>query len=133
MGKDCQGFTLTELLIAVEIIAVLAGIAYPGYTHYLKKAYRAEIVALLGEQAHSLERFYTRNGTFIDANSVSAGNDRYRISTTLNPQDFTLLASAAIGSVMAGDACGEFSLTSTGVRSNPGAAPEMSRKACWGQ
>ncbi|NVZ19319.1 type IV pilin protein [Pseudomonas costantinii] len=133
MGKDCQGFTLIELLIAVAIIAFLAGIAYPGYTRHVKKAYRAEIVALLTEQAHYLERFYTRNGTFIDASGVSEGNDRYRISAALNPQGFSLAATPIVGSVMEGDPCGEFSLTSVGVRSNPGAAPETSRKMCWGQ
>ena len=133
MGTDSQGFTLVELLIAVAITAVVAGIAYPGYTGHIKRAYRAEIVALLTDQAQHLERFYARNGTFIDASGVSAGNDRYRIGAALNPQDFTLVATPAVGSVMAGDPCAEFSLTSSGVRSNPGAAPGMSRKACWGQ
>ena len=133
MGMDSQGFTLIELLIAVAIVAVLAGIAYPGYTGHMKKVYRTEIAALLTEQAQQLERFYTRNGTFIDASDVSAGNDRYRITAALTPQDFYLVATPAVESVMAGDPCGEFSLTSTGVRANPGAAPEMSRKLCWGQ
>nr|WP_314560837.1 type IV pilin protein [uncultured Pseudomonas sp.] len=133
MGMDSQGFTLIELLIAVALIAVLAGIAYPGYTGHMKKVYRAEIVALLTEQAQHLERFYTRNGTFIDASGVSAGNDRYRISAALNPQDFQLVATPAVDSIMVGDPCGDFSLTSTGARSNPGAAPDMSRKLCWRQ
>ncbi|UII72312.1 prepilin-type N-terminal cleavage/methylation domain-containing protein [Pseudomonas sp. HN11] len=133
MSTDSQGFTLIELLIAVVIIAVLAGIAYPGYTSHMKKAYRAEIVALLTDQAQHLERFYTRTGTFIDASGVSEGNDRYRITAALNPQDFQLVATPGVGSMMAGDLCGDFSLTSTGMRTNPGAAPEMSRKQCWGQ
>ncbi|WP_455824585.1 type IV pilin protein [Pseudomonas graminis] len=133
MGKDCRGFTLIELLIAVAIIALLAGIAYPGYTGHLKKAYRAEIVALLVEQAQHLERFYTKSGTFIDASGVSTGNDRYRISAALNPQDFQLVATPVVDSMMAGDPCGDFSLTSTGARANPGAAPHMSRTTCWGQ
>ncbi len=117
----------------MAIIALLAGIAYPGYTGHLKKAYRAEIVALLGEQAQHLERFYTKSGTFIDASGVSTGNDRYRISAALNAQDFQLVATPVVDSMMAGDPCGDFSLTSTGARANPGAAPHMSRKTCWGQ
>ncbi|MFB3302738.1 type IV pilin protein [Pseudomonas sp. AMR01] len=133
MGKECRGFTLIELLIAVAIIALLAGIAYPGYTRHVNKAYRAEIVALLTEQAQHLERFYTRNATFIDASGVSEGNDRYRISAALDAQAFSLVATPIGGSVMADDPCSEFSLTSLGVRSNPGASPEMSLKACWGR
>ncbi|ARB27350.1 prepilin-type N-terminal cleavage/methylation domain-containing protein [Pseudomonas tolaasii] len=133
MGKDCQGFTLIELLGAVLIVALLAGIAYPGYTRHVKKAYRAEIAALLMDQARSLELFYTRNGTFIDASGISEGNDRYRISAALQPQAFSLSATPVLGSMMADDPCGEFSLASNGERSNPGAAPEMSRRACWGQ
>ncbi|MGY2137385.1 type IV pilin protein [Pseudomonas reactans] len=133
MGMDSQGFTLIELLIAVVIIAVLAGIAYPGYTGHMKKVYRAEIAALLTDQAQHLERLYTRSGTFIDASGVSEGNDRYRITAALNPQDFQLVATPRVGSVMTGDLCGDFSLASTGARTNPGAAPEMSRKLCWGQ
>ncbi|KWU50242.1 MULTISPECIES: type IV pilin protein [Pseudomonas] len=133
MSTDSQGFTLIELLIAMAIIAVLATVAYPGYTGHVKKVYRSQIAALLTEQAQYLERFYARNGTFIDAEDVSAGNDHYRISAVLSAQDFALLATPSVYSVMADDACGEFSLSSTGVRSNPGAKPEMSRKTCWGQ
>ena len=99
----------------------------------MKKVYRVEIVALLTDQAQHLERFYTRNGTFIDASGVSEGNDRYRITAALNPQDFQLVATPAVDSIMVGDPCGDFSLASTGARTNPGAAPEMSRKLCWGQ
>ncbi|MFN3359024.1 MAG: type IV pilin protein [Pseudomonas sp.] len=133
MGKDSLGFTLIELLIAVAIVAFLAGIAYPRYAGHVNKVYRAQIVALLTEQAQHLERFYTRNGTFIDASGVSAGNDRYRITAALNPQDFHLIATPIADAGMAGDACGDFSLTSAGARSNPGAASDMSRQMCWGQ
>ncbi|WP_411392913.1 type IV pilin protein [Pseudomonas sp. MPB23] len=132
MGMDSQGFTLIESVIVVAIIAFLAGIAYPGYISHVKRVYRAEIVVLLTEQAQHLERFHARNGSFIDASGVSAGNDRYRITAALNPQDYRLVATPVADSLMASDPCGDFSLTSTGARANPGAAPHMSRKACWG-
>ncbi|QLG95335.1 prepilin-type N-terminal cleavage/methylation domain-containing protein [Pseudomonas yamanorum] len=133
MSRRSKGFTLIELLIAVAIVATLAGVAYPGYTNHMKRVYRTEIASLLTEQAQYLERYYARNGTFIDAGGVSAGNDHYRIAVVLNPQDFNLVATPIIGSVMMGDLCGDFRLTSSGVGSNPTAAPEMSRKACWGR
>ncbi|KRP62471.1 type IV pilin protein [Pseudomonas trivialis] len=133
MSMESRGFTLIELLIAVAIIALLAGIAYPGYTGHVKKAYRTEIVALLTEQAQHLERFYSRNGTFIDASGVSEGNDRYRITAALDLHAFSLLATPVADSVMAADPCGAFGLASTGERTNSGAAPGISRKTCWGQ
>ncbi|MGY2291428.1 type IV pilin protein [Pseudomonas sp. SDO528_S397] len=133
MSKNSAGFTLIELLIGVAIVGVLASIAYPGYARHMKKVYRAEIVGLLSEQAHYLERYHTRNGTFIEATGVIDGNDRYRITAALSPQDFTLIATPLEGAAMEGDRCGGFSLTGTGVRSNPGASPNMTLQACWGQ
>lgn len=132
MSGNCKGFTLIELLIALAIIATLAAVIYPGYAVHVKKAYRTEIVGLLTEQAQHLERYYVRNGTFIDASGVSTGNDRYRITVMLNPQDFTLTATP-FADAMRGDPCGEFSLTSTGARANPGAAPGTTRQECWGR
>ena len=132
MSSNCKGFTLIELLIALAIIATSVAVIYPGYTNHVKKAYRAEIVGLLMEQSQYLERYYVRNGTFIDAGGVSTGNDRYRITAMLNPQDFTLTATPVVG-MMLGDPCGDFSLSSTGARTNPGAAPGTTRQECWGR
>ena len=132
MSGNCKGFTLLELLIALAIIGTLVAVTYPVYTAQVKKAYRTEIVGLLTEQAQHLERYHVRNGTFIDASGVSTGNDRYRITVILNPQDFTLTATPLAGAML-GDTCGEFSLTSTGARANPGAVPGTTRQECWGR
>ena len=44
-----QGFTLLELMIVVAIVGVLAAVALPLYTEYMKKARTAEAKANVGD------------------------------------------------------------------------------------
>lgn len=133
MSRYCKAFTLIELLVVLAVIGVMASVAYPSYLKQLERARRSEIVGLLTDQAQRLERHHSKTGTYIDATQVSTGNDSYRMAATLNPQDFILLATPAPGSPMARDSCAGFSLTSSGARGNPGAAPGLARKECWGR
>ena len=53
-----QGFTLIELMIVVMIVAVLAAIAFPSYTHYMDRGKRAEGRAMLMDAASKMEKHY---------------------------------------------------------------------------
>lgn len=129
MRNISKGFTLIELMIVVAIIGILAAIAYPNYTEYVRRTHRAEIASLLSEQTQSLERFYSKNGSYTDATGVSTGNAYYTIAKTLNAQDFTLAATGK--GVMLNDKCGVFTITNTGARTNPGATNGTTSKDCW--
>lgn len=69
-----QGFTLVELMIAVTVIGVLAGIAYPAYKQSVLKAKRGDAQAALMEAANAIERYRARNN-FSYANAEVAGEN----------------------------------------------------------
>lgn len=125
-----KGFTLIELMIVVAIVGILAAIAYPSYTEYVRRTHRAEIASLLSEQVQALERYYSKNGSYTSA-TVSGGNAYYTIASTLNAQDFTLAATGQ--GMMLNDKCGVFTITNTGLLTNPGSASGVARKDCWGR
>ncbi|SPE32874.1 putative Prepilin-type N-terminal cleavage/methylation domain-containing protein [Burkholderiales bacterium] len=61
-----RGFTLTDLLIAVAIVAILAAIAIPSYSVYIVRAQRAAAKAVLLQTSQAMERYYTVNGAYAD-------------------------------------------------------------------
>ncbi|WP_201194869.1 type IV pilin protein [Pseudomonas fluorescens] len=133
MRRSNRGFTLIEIMIVIAIIGIIITIGYPSLTEYVKKGRRAEVAGLLSEQAQILERFYSRTSLYTGATGLSAGNDYYTITPTLADQSFLLTATRKAGSAMAGDKCGDFTLTNTGVRSMVNATSGLTTKDCWGR
>ena len=59
-----RGFTLIELMITVAVIAILATIAYPSFTQYMRQARRAEAKSLLQEIQLLQEKWRANNSTY---------------------------------------------------------------------
>ena len=134
------GFSLIELMIALAIVAVLLTVALPAYNNSVDRGRQAEAMSALLEGAQALERYYSANGRYVDANGALAvvfptqvpatGAAHYTIapvSGSVGANAFTLRATRT--GVMAGDACGDFELTHTGRRQLNGATRTVEQ--CW--
>lgn len=71
-----QGFTLLELMIVVVLISVMAAIALPMYSQYVRKSHEKLAVQKIGDIALKLEKEKTRNFSYENFKLVS-DNDKY--------------------------------------------------------
>jgi prepilin-type N-terminal cleavage/methylation domain-containing protein len=70
-----SGFTLIEILIALVIIGLLAGISIPLYNDYLDKAKLAVSINTLGSVRRAIDDYYLANSAFPPAIDMTTGED----------------------------------------------------------
>jgi type IV pilus assembly protein PilE len=139
--RKSSGFTLVELIVAMVIAAILAAVAIPAYSNYVRKARRTDAKTALLDMASLEERYFSVNNSYsitatdlgYTAYPVTVGSGYYTIAqptvvaaTTAAAATFSLTATAT-GDQTKDTQCQTFTLTSAGSQT---ALPDTPG-TCW--
>lgn len=140
MRKLVAGFTLTELLIVMTIVAILVSIAIPSYSEYMRRGRRMDAQSYMQEVAARQQHFLVDRRAYSTSLSASGGAGGLGMTIPTNVSTYYTLALSAsnvagapptfvvtatpVGS-QTGERCGELTLTSSGVKTAAGAGN------CW--
>lgn len=141
-----RGFNLIELMVVVAIVGIIAAFAYPSYLEQIRSSRRADCSGALVSLGAAMERYYTVNSTYLGAADGGADTGAPAIFSQTCPVDgatptYNLTIQAATASTysvqaapigpQAGDKCGSFTLTNTGVKGVDGADAGITWDQCW--
>lgn len=106
MQPKKAGFSLTELLIVIAIVGILATIAIPNYQPYIYKTGRQKAIAKLLEIQLMQERYRSNNANYANKVTLNASeqgpiptSDNYQFDIThISDTTYTITATAKPGS-----------------------------------
>lgn len=135
--KKNRGFTLIELMITIAIVAIIAAIAVPSYTDYVRKGRRSQAVSELGRLQMTLERWRADNPSYANCTGTGCGNGTYPAASTLDHYTVAISGASATGYTLtatpkgaqASDACGNFIITYS--NGTPVKSTSTGAERCW--
>lgn len=68
-----KGFTLVEVMIVVVIVGILASVAVPAYSDYVKRGKAAEATSTLADLRVKMEQYFQDNRTYVGVDLLVPG------------------------------------------------------------
>ena len=135
--RRTAGFTLLEVMIAVAIVAILAAIALPSYTEYIKRARVVDATQALSSMRVKMEQHFQDHRTWANAcgstviSKAPGVVGQWNIGcTNLGADTYTVQASGIAGTSMAGAV---YEINQSNQRSTVTPVPGWSASTCgWG-
>jgi type IV pilus assembly protein PilE len=130
------GFTLIEAMIVTAIIAILAAVALPSYTTYVRRSHILEAVARLADARARMEEFFQDERTYVDAGggcgaapNAPAPPDAFVITCSATATTFTYTAT---GQGARGMSAFVYSIDEVGAKATVSVPSGWQRTAdCW--
>jgi type IV pilus assembly protein PilE len=149
-----RGFTLIELMVTMLIAAILAAIAIPAYSTYVRKARRVEAKSALLDIASLEERYFSTQQVYTTSlsdlgyatgspASVVVGNSYYSVAaptmvgataptaTTAGISATWAVVATAINDQLKDTTCRTFTVTSGGSQTSMDNSSNDTTSTCW--
>ena len=120
--KPTQGFTLIEIMIAVAIIAIISGFAYPSYVKHVQRAKRVDAQTAVLEAAQRQEAYSLRMAIKCMSNCYANSLAQLEYKTTSSEGLYNLALSATPSGCTGNSTppvCDGFEITATPVTTKP--------------
>lgn len=141
-NKNSQsGFTLTELMIVLVIVGLMAAFALPSYRDQALRSARTDAKADLATYAQELQECYSQTGNFghndcknIIGSSKTSSEGKYTIAFVGTPtaEAYTLRATPISGKGQERDTdCASFTINNLGQQSALDSGNADNTDECW--
>ena len=131
-----HGFSLTELMIVVALISILASFALPSYRQHVIRSHRTDATSALLRLAADQEKFYIQNnryGSYAEIGSPETEHGWYTLAVPeADAATFEATATVADGSGQEDDPhCKVFTINAAGQKLATDPSDSDSTAECW--
>jgi len=92
--REERGFTLIELMVVVIILGILAAVAIPLYTGYVRRGKISEGLRGVSDLKTAVSMYYQNHGTFPNATDAATIEERLGISFSVTEAKWTYTVTA---------------------------------------